>query len=203
MLTLCLAANVCNFVRFACSSAVQSSIHFGLTPLGITEKGSSETQELPVFLRGNAASHFYAIPVATYKDAVAELKKSLCPAAHCENFCSKFENRPPRSCGDPAVYKWELENLVAKADPELSNDAKTALIQRQFMKGLPDTIKHKLLEHNPTPNIEEMLSLLNDIVRSRVTLRRGFSVTWPLLTQQLQWRTTTPSFRHWLPWSLE
>ena len=31
-LTLCLAANVCNFVRFACSSAVQSSIHFGLTP---------------------------------------------------------------------------------------------------------------------------------------------------------------------------
>ena len=47
---------------------------------------------------------------------------------------------------------------MAKADPELSNDAKTALIQRQFMKGLPDTIKHKLLEHNPTPNIEEMLS---------------------------------------------
>ena len=32
VLTLCLAANVSNFVRFACSSAVQSSIHFGLTP---------------------------------------------------------------------------------------------------------------------------------------------------------------------------
>ena len=32
VLTLCLAANVRNFVRFACSSAVQSSIHFGLTP---------------------------------------------------------------------------------------------------------------------------------------------------------------------------
>ena len=45
MLTLCLAANVRNFVRFACSSAVQSSIHFGLTPLRITKKGSSETQE--------------------------------------------------------------------------------------------------------------------------------------------------------------
>ena len=26
------------------------------------------------------------------------------------------------------------------------------------MKSLPDTIKHKLLEHNPTPNLEEMLS---------------------------------------------
>ena len=32
VLTLCLAANVCHFVRFACSSAAQSSIHFGLTP---------------------------------------------------------------------------------------------------------------------------------------------------------------------------
>ena len=32
VLTLCLATNACNFVRFACSSAVQSSIHFGLTP---------------------------------------------------------------------------------------------------------------------------------------------------------------------------
>ena len=31
VLTLCLAANMCN-MRFACSSAVQSSIHFGLTP---------------------------------------------------------------------------------------------------------------------------------------------------------------------------
>ena len=32
VLTLCLAANMCNFVRFACSSTIQSSIHFGLTP---------------------------------------------------------------------------------------------------------------------------------------------------------------------------
>ena len=50
MLTLCLAANVRNFVRFACSSAVQSSIHFGLTPPRITGKGSSETQKLAVFI---------------------------------------------------------------------------------------------------------------------------------------------------------
>ena len=76
-----------------------------------------------------------------------------------KKFYSKFKNRPPRSGEDLAVYKWELEILLAKADPELSNDAKTALIQRQFMKGLPDTIKHRLLEHNPTPNLEEMLSI--------------------------------------------
>lgn len=127
----------------------------------VAEARDDKILKLPAFLRGKAASHFYAIPVekrATYKDAVAELKKSLCPAAQREKFYSDFENRPLRSGEDPAVYKWELENLLAKADPELSDDAKTALVQRQFMKGLPNTIKHKLLEHNPTPNLEEMLS---------------------------------------------
>ena len=117
--------------------------------------------KLPAFLRGKAASHFYAIPVAkraNYKDAVAELKKSLCPAAQREQFYTEFENRAPRSGEDPAVYKWELENLLTKADPNLASDAKSALVQRQFMRGQPNPIKLKLLEHNPTPNLEEMLS---------------------------------------------
>ena len=56
--------------------------------------------------------------------------------------------------------KWELENLLAKADPELSDDAKTALIHRQFMKGLPNVLKLKLLEHNSTPNLDKMLSFV-------------------------------------------
>ena len=45
VLTLCLAANVCNFMIFACSNAVQTSIHFWLTPTQNYRKGSSETQE--------------------------------------------------------------------------------------------------------------------------------------------------------------
>ncbi|CAB4002019.1 ac transposable element-derived 4 [Paramuricea clavata] len=52
---------------------------------------------------------------------------------------------------DPSVYKWELENILSKADPTLSNDAKTALLTRQFLRGLPPTLQ--MLEHNPpTPN---------------------------------------------------
>ncbi len=116
---------------------------------------------LPAFLRGEAASHFYAIPAAkctTYKDAVAELRKSLCPAAQRETFFAQFEVRSLRTGEDPAVYKWELEQMLDTADPDLSTDAKTALVQRQFMKGLPNVLKFKLLEPNPTPTLEEMLS---------------------------------------------
>ena len=119
--------------------------------------------KLPAFLSGKATSHFYAIPAerrTKYKDAVAELKKSLCPAAQRETFYALFESRALRTGEDPSVYKWELENLLAKADPELSDDAKTALIHRQFMKVLPNILKLKLLEHNPTPNLAEMLSFI-------------------------------------------
>jgi hypothetical protein len=123
--------------------------------------------KLPAFLRGKAASHFYAIPAerrTKYKDAVAELKKSLCPAAQRETFYALFESRALRTGEDPSVYKWELENLLAKADPELSDDAKTALIHRQFMKVLPNILKLKLLEHNPTQNLAEMLSFIHSTI---------------------------------------
>ena len=36
-------------------------------------------------------------------------------------------------------------------------DAKTALLTRQFSKGLPTTLKLKMLEHNPTPTLDEMV----------------------------------------------
>ena len=89
---------------------------------------------------------------------MAELKNSLCPAAQREQFYTDFENRALRSGEDPGVCKWELENLLTKVNPDLSNNAKSTLVQRQFMRGLPSPIKLKLLEHNPTPNLEEMLS---------------------------------------------
>ncbi len=127
----------------------------------VAEDRDDKILKLPAFLRGKAASHFYAIPAAkrtTYKDAIAELRKSLCPAAQRETFFAQFEVRSLRTGVDPAVYKWELEQMLDKAEPDLSTDAKTALVQRQFMKGLPDVLKFKLLEHNPTPTLEEMLS---------------------------------------------
>ncbi len=61
---------------------------------------------------------------------------------------------------DPSVYKWELEQLLEKADPNLAVEAKSALLSRQFMRGLPSSIRGKLLAHNPTPTLNEMLSFV-------------------------------------------
>ena len=63
--------------------------------------------------------------------------------------------------GDPAVYKWELEQALEKADPSLDKLAKEALLTRQFMKGLPnDFIKIKLLQDDPTPNLDSFLAFV-------------------------------------------
>ena len=129
--------------------------------------GKSPRAALPVFLRGAKRS--------TYKDAVADLKNSLCPAAQREHFYSEFDNRALRSGEDPKVYEWELENLLTKADPDLSIDAKSALVQRQFMRSLPNPIKPKLLEHNRTPNFEEMLAY------TTVSCNQGLHITWEFM----------------------
>ena len=126
----------------------------------VTETTDDKLLKLPAFLRGRAASNFYAIPEGerrTYKDAVASLRRALCPQARRENYFAEFEQRNLRPEEDPSVYKWELENILSKADPSLSNDAKTALLTRQFSKGLPSTLKLKMLEHNATPTLDEMV----------------------------------------------
>ncbi len=84
------------------------------------------------------------------------MPSNLCDGKR-ENFFAEFEQRHLRPEEDPSVYKWELENILTKADPSLSTDGKTALLTRQFSKGLPPTIKLKMLEHNPTPSLDEMV----------------------------------------------
>lgn len=126
----------------------------------VTEANDGKILKLPAFLRGRAASNFYAIPEGerrTYKDAVKAMQRALCPKAKRENFFAEFELRILRPEEDPSVYKWELENILSKADSTLSNDAKTALLTRQFSRGLPPTLKLKMLEHNPTPTLDEMV----------------------------------------------
>ena len=85
------------------------------------------------------------------------MRRALCPQAKRENFFAEFEQQTLRPEEDPSVYKWELENILSKANPSHSHDAKTALLTRQFLKGLPTTLKLKMLEHNPTPTLDEMV----------------------------------------------
>jgi hypothetical protein len=54
-----------------------------------------------------------------------------------------------------------LEQLLEKADPNLAVEAKSALLSRQFMRGLSSSIRRKLFAHNPTPTLlSEMLSFV-------------------------------------------
>ena len=120
----------------------------------VTEHTDDKILKLPAFLRGRAACNFYAIPEGerrTYNDAVKSMRQALCLQAKRENFFAEFEQRKLRPEEDSSVYKWELENILSKADPSFSNDAKTALLTRQFSKSLPTTLKLKMLDNNPAP----------------------------------------------------
>lgn len=114
-------------------------------------KAEDKIKKLPAFLRGLAASHFYAIQEddrKTYVDASKGLKEALCPEASRENYFAEFESRMLRPGEDPSVFKWELEQILLKAQPTIDASAKTALLTRQFMRGLPKQMKIKLLEYD-------------------------------------------------------
>ena len=126
-------------------------------------KAEDKIKKLPAFLRGQAASHFYAIPEddrKSYDDASKGLKEALCPKASRENYFAEFESRMLRAGEDPSVFKWELEQILLKAQPTIDPAAKTALLTRQFMRGLPRNMKIKLLEHDPVPDLQKMLSFV-------------------------------------------
>ena len=123
-------------------------------------KEEEKIKKMPAFLRGPAASHFYAIPAddrKTYKDAVKMLIGAMCPTAQRENFYAEFEARTLRPGEDPAVYKWDLEQKLLKADPLLDDQAKEALLLHQFMRGLPRNLKIRMLENYPTPTLANMV----------------------------------------------
>jgi hypothetical protein len=106
---------------------------------------------------------FYATPVAeraTYDAATKKLKQALCPPVERENYYAKFETQMLHTGDDSSVYKWELEQLLEKADPNLAVVAKSALLSRQIMGVLPSSIRGKRLAHNPTPTLSEMLSFV-------------------------------------------
>ena len=60
----------------------------------------------------------------------------------------------------PAVYKWDLEKKLLKADPLLDNQSKEALLLHQFMRGLLKNLKVKMLENDPTPTLTDMVTFV-------------------------------------------
>eukprot|EP00794_Sanderia_malayensis_P011676 gene11676-biopygen9348 len=127
-------------------------------------------RKLPAFLRGLAAAHFYVLKDEqrdTYPNLIANLTAALCPAICRETYYTEFGERMLRSGEDPSVYLWALQELLAKAEPTLTADAQAALLGRQFMKGLPNSMRFKLLEHNPVPSLNEMVTFSKQFLAVR------------------------------------
>ena len=127
--------------------------------------------KLPAFLRGIAATHFHALTDEqkdSYSHLIENLKAALCPAVCKEMFYANFTARLLHDKEDPAVYLHSLRELLDKADPTLSAAAKEALLGRQFLTGLPTAMRLKLLEHNPTPTLPEMVSFCKQLLAIRL-----------------------------------
>ena len=97
---------------------------------------------LPVFLHGPAASHYFSL-TGDQRDAFASLVKhlrvALCPAINREKYFAAFKQRFLPLQEDPSLFLWDLKDALLKANPNLAEDTRDALLPRQFMKGLlPD-----------------------------------------------------------------
>ena len=130
---------------------------------------------LPAFLRGPASSYFHALDdnqKDTYDHLICSLRKCFCPLVAREQHYIDFEQRTLRPNEDPSLFLWDLRQIHANVDPALTEDAKTALLSRQFMKGLPPPLRIRLLESDPTPSLETMRDFVH---RFRATRCDGAS----------------------------
>ena len=126
--------------------------------------------KLPAFLRGHAASHYFLFEEEqkdTYDHLIINLKAALCPQINREVFYREFEDRLLRHNEDPAIYLWSLQEILRKADPDLDAEAFDALLSRQFMRGIPERMKFKLLEQNPIPTLAEMVAFCKHFIAIR------------------------------------
>ncbi|KAJ7386197.1 retrotransposon-like protein 1 [Desmophyllum pertusum] len=118
-------------------------------------------RKLPAFLRGRAATYYYALrdeQKESYDALARHLKESLCPKVDREKCFAEFEHQTLRTGEDPAVFLWELTQLLEKANPSLPAERRTALLERQFMRGLPARTRLKLLEQVATRTLDAMVA---------------------------------------------
>ena len=137
---------------------------------------TDKLRKLPAFLRGRAATYYYALrdeQKQSCDDLARHLTESLCPKVDREKFFAEFEQRTLRPGKDPAVFLWKLTQLFKKANPSLSVDGRRALLKRQFMRGLPTKTRLKLLEQDATPSLDAMVSFAQ---RFRVIESEQFAV---------------------------
>eukprot|EP00794_Sanderia_malayensis_P019737 gene19737-biopygen14572 len=115
--------------------------------------------KLPAFLQGPAATYFESLgedEKNTYSHLTTSLLRCFSPPVDRERHYRVFEDSTLRASEDPMLFLWRLKACLKDAEPDLRNAAFDALLKRQFMKGLPNGMKMKLLESNPIQQLDEM-----------------------------------------------
>jgi len=114
---------------------------------------------LHAFLRRQAASYFHMLKDVkkdSYAHLISALHKCSCPKVAREQHYHELEQCVLRPNEEPSLFLWDLRQLLDRGDPDLTEDAKTALLSRQFTKGLPCTLWPCLLESDSTPTLAKM-----------------------------------------------
>ena len=71
---------------------------------------------------------------------------------------------------DSTVYLHSLRKLLEKTDPTLVLLPKESLLGRQFLTGLLAAMWLKLLQHNPTTKLTEMVSFCKHLLPIRLVV---------------------------------
>eukprot|EP00794_Sanderia_malayensis_P018438 gene18438-20287_t len=134
---------------------------------------------LPAFLRGPAAAHFHAFE-DDQKDSYAHLAQSLrevlCPAIDREKFFAAFDQRIMRPNEDPSLFLYDLKDALSKADPTLQEDARHALLSRQFLKGSPPHQDHATLH----ASLADLAAAVSALALDQKDLRTSLATPPPL-----------------------
>jgi len=150
-------------------------------------------KKLPAFLRGIAATHYHALREThrfDYDTLCQSLSNALYPVIERERHFTVFEQRKMKPGEDPAVFIFELRELLAKADPTMAEEGRNVLLSRQFMRGLSPKIRVKLLENNAVPTLDEMIAFVQ---RYRVVEHEWEAITTETVNS-IQAASTKPTF---------
>ena len=154
--------------------------HFERCALANSWNDETRLVKLPAFLQGPAAAYYEALPAAS-KDTIAHLTENLTacfsPITDRERHYRMFDEMALRPSEDPTLLLWRLKDTLRKAEPDLSDTAFDALLRRQFMKALPSDLQLKLLESDPTPNLDTMLKFAQRIRALRALPAKGGDFT--------------------------
>lgn len=120
-----------------------------------TANNWSEDQRLlflPTFLKDRAFAIYDELPVAArgnFQDVCAGLGVHFSPPERKRVFMAEYCSRKQRAGERAEDFAQELIRLLARAMPQISEDARKVFVCEQFILGLGDNLQDRVVQANP------------------------------------------------------